>query len=183
MSTLLGLPPAGYGRSMRCTQEEIEAAAKAANAHEFIVNLPDGYATVVGEAGSLLSGGQRQRIALARALLKVNGSNGWQHGAFGEAAWHIWLWRLDKFRVVLRLDHHASFKRTKLLGLNSMPCTCTAASPGQDAPILILDEATSSLDAENERLVQASTAFLAAGPLCDWHHACCRRRAASGEPV
>lgn len=63
--------PAGYGRSMRCSQEEIEAAAKAANAHEFIVNLPDGYATVVGEAGSLLSGGQRQRIALARALLKV----------------------------------------------------------------------------------------------------------------
>jgi ATP-binding cassette subfamily B (MDR/TAP) protein 8 len=85
----------GYGRSMRCSQEEIEAAAKAANAHEFIVNLPDGYATVVGEAGSLLSGGQRQRIALARALLK-------------------------------------------------------------DAPILILDEATSSLDAENERLVQAA---------------------------
>lgn len=64
-----------------------------------------------------------------------------------------------------------------------MPCTCTAASPGQDAPILILDEATSSLDAENERLVQASTAFLAAGPHCGWHHACCRRRTASGELV
>lgn len=56
---------------MRCTQAEIEAAARAANAHEFIASLPDGYATVVGEAGSLLSGGQRQRIALARALLKV----------------------------------------------------------------------------------------------------------------
>lgn len=92
----------GYGRSMRCTQEEIEAAARAANAHEFISALPDGYATVVGEAGSLLSGGQRQRIALARALLK-------------------------------------------------------------DAPILILDEATSSLDAENERLVQAAIEKLMEG--------------------
>ncbi|KAL4458228.1 hypothetical protein ABPG75_013093 [Micractinium tetrahymenae] len=92
----------GYGRSMQCTQEEIEAAAQAANAHEFISALPEGYATVVGEAGSLLSGGQRQRIALARALLK-------------------------------------------------------------DAPILILDEATSSLDAENERLVQAAIEKLMEG--------------------
>lgn len=92
----------GYGRSMLCTQEEIEAAARAANAHEFISALPEGYATVVGEAGSLLSGGQRQRIALARALLK-------------------------------------------------------------DAPILILDEATSSLDAENERLVQAAIEKLMEG--------------------
>jgi ABC-type uncharacterized transport system ATPase component len=56
---------------MQCSQAEIEAAARAANAHEFISALPEGYATVVGEAGSLLSGGQRQRIALARALLKV----------------------------------------------------------------------------------------------------------------
>ncbi|HTT88760.1 MAG TPA: ABC transporter ATP-binding protein [Acidimicrobiales bacterium] len=57
-----------YGRS-DATDEEIEAAAMAAQAHNFIEALPDGYATVVGERGLTLSGGQRQRIALARALL------------------------------------------------------------------------------------------------------------------
>ena len=72
---------------------EIEAAAQAANAHEFISRLPQGYATVVGERGIKLSGGQRQRIAIARALLR-------------------------------------------------------------DAPILILDEALSAVDAENEAVIQ-----------------------------
>jgi ATP-binding cassette, subfamily B, multidrug efflux pump len=57
-----------YGRP-DATQKEIEAAARAANAHEFIRELPQGYASVVGERGVGLSGGQRQRIAIARALL------------------------------------------------------------------------------------------------------------------
>ena len=58
-----------YGR-LDATDEDVEAAARAANAHDFIVALPDGYTTQLGEAGSGLSGGQKQRLSMARAFLK-----------------------------------------------------------------------------------------------------------------
>jgi ATP-binding cassette, subfamily B, bacterial len=84
------------------THKELEAAARDANAHEFISRLPNGYATMIGERGVMLSGGQRQRLAIARALLR-------------------------------------------------------------DAPILILDEALSSVDAENEAVIQQGIDRLSAG--------------------
>jgi ATP-binding cassette subfamily B protein len=58
-----------YG-NMEATDADVREAAKRAHAHDFIVNLPDGYASLVGERGVKLSGGQRQRIAIARAILK-----------------------------------------------------------------------------------------------------------------
>ncbi|TAE80488.1 MAG: ATP-binding cassette domain-containing protein [Bacteroidetes bacterium] len=58
-----------YG-NLHATEEEIIAAAKQANAHEFISKFPEGYQTIVGERGIKLSGGQRQRVAIARAILK-----------------------------------------------------------------------------------------------------------------
>ena len=58
-----------YGRPS-ATQQEIEQAAKAAHIHEFILSLPDGYATQVGARGLKLSGGEKQRVAIARTILK-----------------------------------------------------------------------------------------------------------------
>jgi ATP-binding cassette subfamily B protein len=58
-----------YGRET-ATEEEVAAAARAANAHDFIARFPEGYATLVGERGVQLSGGQKQRVAIARAVLK-----------------------------------------------------------------------------------------------------------------
>ena len=84
------------------TRKEIEAAAQHAHAHEFIMEKPNGYDTLIGEKGIALSGGQRQRLAIARAILR-------------------------------------------------------------DAPILILDEATSSLDTEVERIVQSALEELMQG--------------------
>jgi ABC-type multidrug transport system fused ATPase/permease subunit len=92
------------------TRDEIVEAARHAHAHDFIMEKPDGFATVIGERGVLLSGGQRQRLAIARAVLK-------------------------------------------------------------NAPILVLDEATSSLDTESERAVQAALEELMMGrtTLCIAH--------------
>ena len=88
--------------------DEIIAAARVAEAHEFIMELPDGYDTIVGERGQKLSGGQRQRISIARAVLK-------------------------------------------------------------DPPVLVLDEATSSVDNETEAAIQRSLERIYRGPHDDRH--------------
>jgi len=59
-----------YGKHGEVTEEELIKVAKAANAHEFVSSLPQGYDTTVGERGVQLSGGQKQRVAIARAILK-----------------------------------------------------------------------------------------------------------------
>ncbi|XP_047054733.1 ABC transporter B family member 4-like [Lolium rigidum] len=59
-----------YGKHGEVTEEEVTAVAKAANAHDFISSLPQGYDTLVGEKGVQLSGGQKQRVAIARAIIK-----------------------------------------------------------------------------------------------------------------
>lgn len=84
------------------TEDEMISAAKKARCHEFIMNLPDGYDTVIGEGGGTLSGGEKQRISIARAILK-------------------------------------------------------------NAPVIILDEATASIDPENEHLIQAAISELTRG--------------------
>lgn len=59
-----------YGKHDEVTEEEIIKVAKAANAHEFVSSMPQGYNTTVGDRGTQLSGGQKQRVAIARAILK-----------------------------------------------------------------------------------------------------------------
>jgi ATP-binding cassette subfamily B protein len=101
-----------YGRP-DATDEEIVAAAKAAQAHEFIENLPDGYHTVVGERGLTLSGGQRQRLALARALLTDprillldDATSAVDAGT--EAAIHATLRAVTKDRTTILIAHRRS---------------------------------------------------------------------------
>jgi ATP-binding cassette subfamily B protein len=103
----------GYGRPS-AGEREIVAAAKAANAHEFIMALPHGYETEVGERGETLSGGQRQRIAIARAMVRdapvvildepLTGLDATSAAAVMDA-----LERLMRGKTVLIITHHLSF--------------------------------------------------------------------------
>jgi ABC-type multidrug transport system fused ATPase/permease subunit len=101
-----------YGRPS-ATPEDIVAAARAANAHDFITALPEGYATEVGERGETLSGGQRQRIAIARAIIRnapivildepLTGLDAAAAASVLEA-----LERLMKGKTVIIITHHLS---------------------------------------------------------------------------
>jgi subfamily B ATP-binding cassette protein MsbA len=95
------------------TQSEIEAAARAAAAHDFVMSLPQGYDTIVGERGSALSGGERQRIALARAFLRdapilLLDEATSALDAASEAKVQEALTRLSKGRTVLVIAHRLS---------------------------------------------------------------------------
>ncbi|MDP8233267.1 MAG: ABC transporter ATP-binding protein [Candidatus Saelkia tenebricola] len=104
-----------YGLNSK-TQEEIEQAAKVANAEEFIVKLPKGYKTIVGEKGSKLSGGEKQRIAIARAVLKnppilILDEATAQLDASSEVKVQEAIQRLIQGRTVLLIAHRISTAR------------------------------------------------------------------------
>jgi ATP-binding cassette subfamily B protein len=95
------------------TDDEVEAAARAANIHEFISTLPDGYETVVGERGYRLSGGEKQRVAIARALLKdpavlILDEATSSVDSITEAAIREALERVTRGRTVLAIAHRLS---------------------------------------------------------------------------
>lgn len=104
-----------YGKPS-ATREDIEAAAKAAFAHDFIVRLPNGYETVIGERGARVSGGEKQRIAIARALLKnpdilILDEATSALDAASEQAVQMALDRLLEGRTVLMIAHRLSTVR------------------------------------------------------------------------
>lgn len=95
------------------TKDEVEAAARAAEIHEFVVSLPDGYQTIVGERGSELSGGQRQRLAIARALVRdpailILDEPTSAVDSATEAALNDTLLRIARNRTVFLVTHHLS---------------------------------------------------------------------------
>jgi ATP-binding cassette, subfamily B, bacterial len=95
------------------TQDEIEAAARAAELHDFIVSLPQGYETIAGERGANLSGGQRQRVAIARALLRDPAILLLDEATsaldlFTEAALQATIERISRDRTVIAVSHRLS---------------------------------------------------------------------------
>ena len=104
-----------YGRP-DATREEVEAAARAANAHEYISALPEGYETVIGERGGTLSGGEKQRLSIARAFLKdapvlILDEPTSALDAFTESMLMDALGRLMKGRVTFIIAHRLSTVR------------------------------------------------------------------------